>query len=170
MVTGAFLGGKLPGISWAVTPVPWYVRIVALPVVLGGLLAMLRVDGRAFHVAAAAVLRHRLSSRNLSRLHRRPRLMSVWRPPPIVFVADGSESTLRALRYHGPGMALICCAHDRVEWRRGHHLFGRAKVSVHPVGDAVGGARSRGSAALEIAPGAVLEVSRSPWNDDVHRG
>jgi hypothetical protein len=169
LAIGAFLGGELPGISWAFTSLPWYFRIVALPAALGGLLAMLRVDGRAFHVAAAAASRHLLSPRNLSCLRRRPPPMSLWRPPSITFVADGSESSLRSLRYHGPGMALICCAHDRVEWRRRLRLFGGAKVSIHPVVDAIG-ARSSGSAALEIAAGAVLEVSRSPWNDDIHRG
>jgi hypothetical protein len=165
LAAGAFLVGALPGISWLAASLPWYCRIIALPTALGGLLAMLRIDGRAFHVAAAAALRYLLSRRNLRRLRGAPPPMSVWRPPAIVFVADGSESSLRSLRYHGPGMALICCAHDRVEWRR--RLCRRANVSIHPILDAVVGPRST---AMEIAAGAVLEVSRSPLTDRVRQG
>jgi hypothetical protein len=170
LAAGAFFASQLPGISLALTLLPWYFRVIALPVALGGLLAMLRIDGRAFHVAATAAFRYRLGPRDLRRLRRGSRPMNSWRPPPIVFVADGSEGSLRSSRYHGPGMALICYAHDRVEWPRRSRLFGRANVSIHPVLDAGGSPSSSSPTAMEIAPGSVLEVSRSPWTGHGHRG
>jgi hypothetical protein len=170
LAAAAFLAADLPGISWAVTLFPWYFRVIALPMALGGLLAMVRIDGRAFHIAAAAALRHQLGPRDLRMLRRSPRHVASWRPPSIVFVADGSEGSLRSLSYHGPGMAVIRCAHDRVEWRRGFRPFGRATVSIHPVLDAGGRPRLSRSAGIEVAAGAVLEVSRSPWLDHGHRG
>jgi hypothetical protein len=167
LAVGAYFAAALPVASWAVAPFPWYFRVIALPSVLGGLLAVVRIDGRVFHVAATAAIRYRLGPRNLRGLRRGAPPMSVWRPPSIVCIADGSEGWLRPLRYHGPGMALICCAHDRVEWRRRLSLFGGANVSIHPVVGAVGDAKAT---AMEIAAKAVLEVSRSPWANDVHRG
>jgi len=160
LAAGALLTGSLPGISWAVVHVPWYFRDIALPAALAGLFAVLRIDGRPFHTSAAAMLRHRLGARHLRALSSGARPASVSRLAPVVFLADGSEGSLRALRYHGPGAALVCYPHERVEWSRGSLLRRQAHLSIHPVSGVCAGTAP---VALELAAGAVLEVSPRPW-------
>jgi hypothetical protein len=167
LAVGALVASALPGISWVAAPLPWYFRIMALPAALGGVLAMLRIDGRPFHVAAIAALRYRCGPRDLRRFRRGTRPMGVWRPPSIAFVADGSEGSMRSLRYYGPGVTLVCCAHDRVEWTRSRPLSRRASVAIYPI---QGGVVGTALTAMEIAAGAVLEVSGRPWSDRVHQG
>lgn len=166
LAAGALLAGSLPGISWVVVHVPWYFRDIALPAMFGGLFAVLRIDGRPFHSSAAAMLRQQLGARHLRGLSSGERPASVSRLAPVVFLADGSESSLRALRYHGPGAALVCYPHERIEWSGGSWLRRRAHLSIHPVS---GACADTEPVALELKAGTVLEVSPRPWSKSGRR-
>jgi hypothetical protein len=114
---------RLPPTSIVASTLPWYVRDLALPGLLAALLAVIRIEGRPFHLAARAVLRCHLRPGRLVALgHAHHELGSRpgerWRPPPIVLIPDGSDCRLRRLRYSGPGALLIAVAHERTP-RRG---------------------------------------------------
>jgi len=145
----ALIAGATPPTAWLDPLVPWYVRDLALPIALATLLGSCRVDGRPVHVAALAALGHTLSSRRFTRLAPCRRARGRWHPPPILCLPDGSDASFRALRYRGPGAVLVARPHVRAEWSRRH----RAAVTLHPL--AGGGT---GSAVIELAAGAVLEV------------
>ncbi len=150
LVVAALIAGALPPTSWLDPLIPWYFRDLGFPVAAAILLGALRVDGRPVHLAAVAMLGHALARRRLSGLAPLPRRGGArWRPPPVLWIPDGSDARFRALRYRGPGAVLVHHAHLRAEWspRR------RADVTLHPLD----GPRGRPTA-LELAPGAVLEV------------
>lgn len=92
--------------------VPWYLRDLALPGIAATVLASLRVEGRPFHVAAEALVRHRLAPRLLVGLTRGEG-ERLWRPPELVVLPDGSGAQLRRMRYRGPGRALVAVEHER---------------------------------------------------------
>lgn len=156
-VVVCLLVSALPLLSWVLAAIPWYVRDVALPLGTAGLLAVLRIDGRPFHLAAAAGARFSLRPRLLVALSSRCRVPRRWSPTPIVWIADGSGATPRAFRYWGPGAVLVRYAHDRAEWRHSLRSW-RPDVSLHPAQ----GRSESVSAALELGPGTVLEVSTRP--------
>jgi hypothetical protein len=149
---------RVPGLSWAVAGIPWYLRDLALPMGLASLLTLVKLEGRPFHVAAVALFRHRLAPLRIDGQRRATRPGTIWRPPPILFVVDGSGSVPRALRYRGPGAVLVAYPHDRVEWTRGLSLRRGSDVSLHPLE----GPRRSVRTALELAPNAVLLISRRP--------
>ena len=149
LVAAALIAGALPPTAWLDPLIPWYVRDLGLPLAAAILLGALRVEGRPVHLAAVALLAHALTRRRLSALAPLPRRGARWRPPPVLWIPDGSDARFRSLRYRGPGAVLVHHAHLRAEWspRR------RADVTLHPLA----GPRGRPTA-LELAPGAVLEV------------
>lgn len=148
----------LPGVSWLVAPLPWYLGDLACPLALAALLVVLRIEGRPFHLAAGALLLQWSGPRYLASLERRARSPRFWRPSSIVCIVDGSDGAPRAMRYRGPGVVLIGYAHDRVDWAPGLTRWRRTDISLHP--------RAEGPlaspVALELAKGAVLEVSSRP--------
>ncbi len=148
LAAASLVAGALPPLCWLDPLIPWYLRDVGLPVAAAWLLACARIDGRAFHVAALAALTHLAGPRRLDRLEPRP-AGDRWRPPPIVWIPDGSDARFRALRYRGPGAVRVSRPHVRREWSRPR----RADVTLHPLG----GTGTRTSV-LELAAGAVLEV------------
>jgi hypothetical protein len=117
------LAGALPLVGSAVRALPWYVRDLLLPVGGAALLTMIRVEGRPFHLAAAALLRHLLGPRQLAGMLPVGRSLDahlcrsgapagqldsdstpgVWRPEELLMLPDGSDSSPRRLRYSGPG-------------------------------------------------------------------
>ncbi|MFI5003492.1 MAG: hypothetical protein ACHQE6_00620 [Solirubrobacterales bacterium] len=99
--------GALPLLGAAVRALPWYLRDLALPVGGAGLLTVIRIEGRPFHLAAAALLRHALGPRHLAGLRPRAPAGSVWRPEDLLVLPDGSDARLRRLRYTGPGAVLV---------------------------------------------------------------
>jgi hypothetical protein len=145
----ALLAGALPPTAWLDPLIPWYVRDLGIPLAAATLLGALRVEGRPFHLAALALLGHAFTRRRLSALAPLPRRGGRWRPPPVVWLPDGSDARFRALRYRGPGAVLVHHPHLRAEWppRR------RADVTLHPLT----GAPVRDTV-LELATGAVLEI------------
>jgi hypothetical protein len=129
----SLLVGRLPLID----ALPWYLLDLALPCAGAGLLGMVRVDGRPFHVAAGSLLRHQLALDNgrglraakiqrgslahsggrrhggghrSRRGHRRRG--EGWQPPPMLLLPDGSDGRLRRMRYTGPGAVLVAVAHE----------------------------------------------------------
>jgi hypothetical protein len=118
--------GVLPPISVVARDVPWFLRDLALPGLLAGLLAVIRIDGRPFHLAARAMLRLHVGPRRLVGLRPFPSgavaIGGGWSPQPIVMLPDGSDSRTRRLRFTGPGALLIKVAHER---RR----LGRSRVA-----------------------------------------
>jgi len=123
------IAGRLPLLGIALGAFPWYLRDVALPGAIATVLSMIRMDGRPFHVAAHALLRHWLSSNgSLAGAARETPSGARWYPEPIVILPDGSDGRLRRFRYTGPGAVLITVGHERAGraleqgatgWRRG---------------------------------------------------
>ncbi len=114
----ALLVAKLPILALVAAELPWYVRDVALPALTAALLAVVRVEGRPFHLAAQALLSFRVGPRRLAGL--RPCVAGLesapggcWQPQPIVMLPDGSDARLRRFRYRGPGVLRIAVAHER---------------------------------------------------------
>jgi hypothetical protein len=160
LVAAALGAGAVPVLSWPLHEMPWYFRDVAFPIGMAALLTVLRIEGRPFHLAAGALVRHRLGPRRFAGLRPWSGRRGVWLPPPITWIVDGSEAAPRSLRYRGPGVALVCYAHDRVEWSRSVGARRGADVSIHPIGEP--GSGPAVAAALELASHAVLEISRHP--------
>jgi hypothetical protein len=152
------IAGTLPVLSWPLGAVPWYLSELALPLALAGLLTVVRIEGRPFHVALGAIARSRVGPRHLVGLQPAFAPTRIWMPPPITYIADGSEAVPHRLRYRGPGVALICFAHDRAEWTSALGVRPHADISIHPIA----GMSAVAPTALELAPGALLVVAAGP--------
>jgi hypothetical protein len=114
IILTALLGGQLPLAGPVVARVPWLLRYLALPGLTAALLTVVRIEGRPFHLAARALLRHRCGRGHLPAAHGSlgcKRDMP-WSPPPILILPDGSDCS-RRLRYTGPGALLVTVAHQR---------------------------------------------------------
>ncbi len=124
ILAAALIWARLPLLSGLAAGVPWYLRDLALPSAGAAVLTMIRVEGRPFHLAAAALVRYAVSPHRLAggRSCRRGHATTPgerWRPGEIVVMPDGSDSRMRRLRYTGPGAVLVAVAHERVERGRG---------------------------------------------------
>jgi hypothetical protein len=111
---------RVPPLRAVTGALPWYFLYVALPGASAALLTVIAIDGRPAHLAAQALLRHRLQSRQSVGLRSSRAGSSVgigarWRPREILLLPDGSDARLRRLRYTGPGAVLVSVAHERVE-------------------------------------------------------
>ncbi|HEX4466307.1 MAG TPA: hypothetical protein VH025_03905, partial [Solirubrobacteraceae bacterium] len=115
LLAGALIATRLPLIGLAMRQMPWFVRCLGLPGLTAALLAVVRIEGRPFHVAARALIRHRMRRSGVAGApaqvvaRRRARR---WVPPPLLMLADGSDGP-RRLCYRGPGAALVAIAHER---------------------------------------------------------
>jgi hypothetical protein len=120
---------RVPPLRAPAGALPWYLLYVALPSAGAALLSVVAIDGRPAHLAAQALLRHRISPRHSVGL-RAPRCGwgrapgARWRPQEILLLPDGSDARVRRVRYTGPGAVLVSVAHERVE----SHLPGLAGV------------------------------------------
>jgi len=118
LVAGSATAGRAPGLAALVAPAPWYLRDVALPALVAAALTLIRIEGRPFHLAASALLRHRLGAPRSAGLScGRPRPPALpggrWHPPPILTLPDGSDARVRKLRYTGPGAVVVAVPHRR---------------------------------------------------------
>jgi hypothetical protein len=127
LVALAMIGGRLPGGALAVSVLPWYARDLLAPAALAALLAVVRIDGRPFHLAAQALVGYRLRSWRHVGLRRRARDRS-WRPSPLLMIPDGSDAVLRRYRYVGPGALRVAASH---ELHVGAGVLVRAHVRAH---------------------------------------
>jgi hypothetical protein len=97
------LAAQVPLLGEVLGALPWYARELVLPALSAGLLTLITVDGRAFHLAAAALLRYALGPRHLSGLRACAAPGGRWRPEDLLVLPDGSDARVRRLRYTGPG-------------------------------------------------------------------
>ena len=92
---------RMAPISLLARVVPWYVRDLALPGLFSAVLAVIRIEGRPFHLAARAVLGSGLGPRRIVGLGRgcrsAPAARAVWRPQPLLMLPDGSDHRMRRL-------------------------------------------------------------------------
>jgi hypothetical protein len=105
--------GDLPLLGVLVTKLPWYLRDIALPGAGATVLSAIRLEGRTFHLAAHALVRHWVGPRRLAGGRRCAAIGALWCPREIVLLPDGSDSRLRRLRYAGPGAVLVSIEHER---------------------------------------------------------
>jgi hypothetical protein len=137
----ALLLDRLPPTGIVAALLPWYIRDLGLPGLLAALLAVIRIEGRPFHLAARAVLRCHLKPGRWIALDHTDcetgtRPGGLWRPPPIVLIPDGSDCHLRRMRYRGPGALLIAVAHERKSRRGVLAALGcRAQLSLRELDD-----------------------------------
>lgn len=148
LVALSLVAGVVPPTEWLDPVLPWYARDLVLPIALAIVLAAMRIDGRAFHTAAAAVAGLALRRRRLYSLARVPPRRS-WYPPDVVLVPDGSDARFRSLRYVGPGAVHVRRGHVCAARRR----LGGADVTLQPAAAGTGD-----GAVVDLRPGAVLEV------------
>jgi hypothetical protein len=130
LAAAASLSARLPGAGAIVAAPPWYVRDLALPGVLAALLAVVRIDGRPFHLAARAVIRFHTRPRAHTRACFGVGRAGVWAPPPLLMIPDGSDSRIRRFRYTGPGVARLGVAHARHERGALGRVASREHVTV----------------------------------------
>ncbi len=151
LLRGIPLLGALVGIA------PWYLTDLALPILVAALLSAIRIEGRPFHLAALALVRHA----SAPRLYASTPMCSMpgrrWHPEDLLFLVDGSDARLRGLRYTGPGAALIVPAHERIHLPRGPlaRWAGRPELSVSELMQARPPDRAT---VIELAPGVRLTV------------
>jgi hypothetical protein len=107
---------------------PWYVVDLAAPACAAALLTIVRIEGRSFHLMALALLRYHLARRQLtawrpchagdtSTTAKSPSTRTLWAPPDIVVLTDGSRRPIRDHRYTGPGAVLVTVPHELREYR-----------------------------------------------------
>jgi hypothetical protein len=134
---------SVPPLSALTGALPWYLVYVALPGASAALLTVVRIDGRPAHLAAQALVRHRLAPRqSVGLTGRRRSRASVgagaeaggrWCPGEILMLPDGSDARMRGLRYTGPGAVLVTVAHEPVESRA--RAWGRARLTLREPAD-----------------------------------
>jgi len=113
LLTAVLLAQRLPLPAMLAHALPWYVGDLALPALSAAVFTLIRVEGRPFHVAAHALLRHRMESRQLSHLRPCAARVARWRPEEIILLPDGSDGRLRRMSYAGPGGVLVAVEHER---------------------------------------------------------
>ena len=138
LVVAAALVGVLahvPPLSELLALLPWYARYLGLPAAAAALLAMIRVEGRTFHVAALAVARRLIEPSVLVSFRGVPKPVGRWGPAEVILIPDGSEGRARTMRYAGPGLAVVRGAGS------GGHVMdvgegARVRLGRHPVSGA----------------------------------
>jgi hypothetical protein len=151
------LAGRLPVVGVFARTLPWYVRELALPGAVSGLLTLIKIEGRSFHLSAVALLRYAGGPRELAGLRPLTAADRRWRPHELVVLADGSDSRLRRLRYTGPGAVLVSAAHVRTTWRSSilRRLARRPSVTLAALPGRPSPARGQ---VIALTDGARLEV------------
>ncbi|HXB65282.1 MAG TPA: hypothetical protein VNV42_10445 [Solirubrobacteraceae bacterium] len=143
------LAGALPLAGIAVRTLPWWLRDLLLPVGGAALLSMIRVEGRPFHLAAAAVARHLCAPGRHAGISPGASLSAaggrlsvapgrLWRPEELLLLPDDAPGTRpRRLRYSGPGAVRVAAYRQVLVLERG------AELRVGPVVRRVGAQQVR---------------------------
>jgi hypothetical protein len=113
LVSTAVLAAALPVLGAPLRLIPWYLRDLAIPAGIATVLAVIRVDGRAFHLGARARIGWAIGPRSVSGLSRPSTVGQRWLPHDLLVLPDGSEARMRRFRYTGPGAVLVLIAHRR---------------------------------------------------------
>jgi hypothetical protein len=152
----AVIAAKLPLIGRPLRLLPWYLRDVGGPGAIAALLAVIRVDGRSFHLAAHAGIGWGLAPRRVAGLSIPSQADRPWHPPELIVLPDGSDHRLRRLRFSGPGAVLVLAAHRLVGGDgRSAGLPGRTTVRLGPNR----GSRPERGIVIALERGGRLEVS-----------
>lgn len=158
LLAAVLICGSVPPLRALTGALPWYLVYVALPSASAALLTVIRIDGRPAHLAAQALVRHRIGSRRSAGL--RPRRAGPgaepgarWHPPEILMLPDGSDACMRRLRYTGPGAVLVTVAHERIE--SPGPAWGRPRLTLCESSDRCLPARGQ---VIALAPGMRLRV------------
>ncbi len=122
LLAAVALLGALPLLGAVVHILPWYLRDLALPGGGAALLTMIRLEGRPFHMAAAALLRHALGPHHLAGLRPCAPPGRRWLPGELLVLPDGSGSRPRRLRYTGPGAVRVAATREVFVLERGAEL------------------------------------------------
>ncbi len=109
----SLIAGGLPVLTSIASALPWYVRVLALPGASATVLSVIHIEGRPFHLAAQALLRHRLRPRGSAGACRYATTRGRWYPDEILMLPDGSDGGMRRMRYTGPGAVLVTVEHER---------------------------------------------------------
>jgi hypothetical protein len=104
---------ELPLLDGLARALPWFVRDALLPGAAAALLGVIRIEGRPFHLAAQALVRHAAGPRHSSGGWRRASVGRRWWPDELLMLPDGSDARVRRLRYSGPGAVLVVVEHRR---------------------------------------------------------
>jgi hypothetical protein len=113
---------RVPLLGDMVRALPWYLRELVLPVASAGLLTLIRIEGRPFHLAAAALARYALGPRHLSGMRPCAAPGRRWRPAELLLLPDGSSARPRRMRYTGPGAVRRPASGRVLVLERGAHL------------------------------------------------
>ncbi len=174
LIVGALACQSLLGLRSATSVLPWYVTDLALPVGMATLLTVVRIDGRPFHLAAQALMRHRLTARRLvgarplnagwlAGADYGPALDGRWWPPDVLLLPDGSDARMRRLRYVGPGAVLVAVPYvceGRAARRGGRVGCGRVRLRERsgPPGAEAKDAGGPGGTVIALAAKATLRA------------
>lgn len=153
----ALIAAALPALGALAHAIPWYIRQLALPSASAAVFALIRIEGRTFHLAVLGLLRYAVGPRELAGLRPRRRADECWRLAELVILADGSDARLRRMRYAGPGAVLIRTAHTRTVWRVGPvgRLARRPQVTLSGLRESSSPARGQ---VIALSEGTSLEV------------
>jgi hypothetical protein len=133
ILSASVIAGGLPLLGGLAGRLPWYLRDIALPGAGATVLSVIRVEGRSFHLAAWALLRHWAGPRRLVGVRRCAAAGERWCPEEIVLLPDGSDHRMRRLRYTGPGAVLVSVEHERRGRAIERDLSGTARPGLRPV-------------------------------------
>jgi hypothetical protein len=161
ILAAALTAGRLPLLATVTRVLPWYLGYLALPAASAAILTMIRVEGRPFHLAAAAVVRYRVGPRRLAGVHACAAPGERWRPEEIVLLPDGSDSRMRRMRYTGPGAVLVAVEHERAGraiLRRWFGLGPARRRRALTLRELPGGRALSPRQVIALAPGARLLV------------
>lgn len=152
---------RLPLLGDLAALVPWYLRDLALPGAAAAVLAVIRVEGRPFHLAALALARHLASPRRLIGLDARAAASERWDRPELLALPDGADG-MRPMRYTGPGAALVTVAYELEPRAAGRlrALLGRQSCPALAVRASPGNRRLARQEVIVLAPAATLLVCR----------
>jgi len=157
LIVMAIAVSALPLVGTVARMVPWYVRDLGAPVAVAALLALLRIEGRPFHLAVRALVTHRLGPRWWRGLRPASSPGAVWHPGELLMLPDGSEGRWRPFGFRGPGAVMVsggCTCRER----RGGLMAGIACRPHLTVQERPGDARESGRRVVALSAGARLRV------------
>jgi len=159
ILAASLLCRRLPLLAIPARALPWFAGDLAVPLASAAVLTLIRVEGRPFHTAAAALGRHWLDSRRAGRSGAVGDLARGWQPPPIVLLPDGSDARPRRMRYTGPGGALATMELERrTPASRGRLPWSAHRGVVVVLCEAPAARTSRRREVIALAAGARLLV------------
>jgi hypothetical protein len=138
--------GAMPVAGVPARQLPWPVSHLLVPVVLAAALTAVRIDGRPCHVALRSLAAFACGPRRVSCWQRATSLPRVWRPPDLLLIPDGSDSSFRRAHFRGPGAVAVAVGHE-LRQRRGRRMSLCQAQGTEP-----------GRRVIALAPGGRLDI------------